>query len=80
MLEAEAAVRGSVPGLSRVYVQGVVTAAALNFMGSSAFFYISLIRGHIVVFQHVHLVPADLLPPHLLRGLNYVLYGNELLW
>lgn len=44
VLEAEAAARGDVPGLSRVYVQGV-RAAALNFVGPSGVFYVGLIQG-----------------------------------
>lgn len=68
VLEAEATVRGNVPGLSRVYVQGVVTAAALNFMGSSGFFYISLIWGRIAAFSMIYSVHV------FLRGLNCVCY------
>lgn len=50
VLEAEAAVRGDVPGLSRVYVQGV-RAAALNFVGPSGVFYVGLIQGEIIAFS-----------------------------
>ena len=37
VLEAEVVARSDAPGLSRVYMQGVVTAAALNFMDSLGF-------------------------------------------
>lgn len=52
-------VRGNTPGLSRVYVQGGVTAAALNFMRSSGFFSIGLIQGQIValsMYTRCHLI------------------------
>lgn len=51
MLEAEVVARGNAPGLSRVYVQGGVRAAALNFMGSSGVFSIGLIQGQIVALS-----------------------------
>lgn len=47
VLEAEVVVRGKSPGLSRVYVQGGVRAAALNFMASSGFFSIRLIQARL---------------------------------
>lgn len=73
VLKAEAVVRIDVPGLSRVNTQGVVTAAAPNFIGSSGFFYAVLIWGQIVSFSlcaGFQLVDPF---PYLLRNSNCVL-------
>lgn len=72
MLKAEAVVRIDVPGLSRVNTQGVVTAAALNFIGSSGFFYAVLIWGQIVVFSFCTRFQLVYLS-YLLRDLNCML-------